>query len=186
MTISRCSALRLQPRVHELDGQPVEQLGVAGRLALQAEVLAGRDDPGPEVGLPDPVDDRPRRGRRPAVDQPSGEVEPSRGRAGGHRVEERRDPRLDRPGRLEEVAALEDARGSAPRPFREDQLRRPLGMLGPQAVDPLIRFLPGRDRGPPVAEDDRFLGRRPLVARHGQDIAHRPRQRVGDGVRPCW
>ena len=43
MTISRSSALVSQPESDVLAGQPVEQLGMARRLALGAEVLLGLD-----------------------------------------------------------------------------------------------------------------------------------------------
>ena len=40
-------------------GQPVEKLGMAGRLTANAEVGRGRDDAPAEVMLPDPVGDHP-------------------------------------------------------------------------------------------------------------------------------
>ena len=82
--------------VHELDGQPVEQLGMRRRLALRAEVLAGRDDAGAEVRLPDAVDQRSRRGRRPAVDQPARRTSAASARAPAGNGLGTRDARLDR------------------------------------------------------------------------------------------
>src|SRR5271155_5313944 len=108
--------------VHQLDSQPVEQFGMRRGLALHAEVLAGRDDPGPEIGLPDPVDDRPRGGGRLAVDQPSGECQPRGGRARGHRIQERGHTRLDWFDWLEEIAPLEDLRWTLLLPLPEYEL----------------------------------------------------------------
>ena len=62
--------------VDELGGQPVEQLGMARRRALRAEVLVGLDEPPAEVRLPEPVDRDPGRQRVLRVDQPAGQVEP--------------------------------------------------------------------------------------------------------------
>ena len=41
--------------VHEINRDPVQQLGMRGELALHAEVLARSDDPATEEHLPDPV-----------------------------------------------------------------------------------------------------------------------------------
>ena len=46
----------LQPLLHELDGEPVEQLRVRRRLAVAAEVEDGRDQRRAEVPQPDVVD----------------------------------------------------------------------------------------------------------------------------------
>ena len=70
MTISRCIAFTSQPGSDELGRQPVEQLGVRRRLALEAEVLGGLHQPDAEMLLPEPVD----------------------GHAGGQRVLGRRQP----------------------------------------------------------------------------------------------
>ena len=65
---------------HEFGRQPVEQLGMAGRLAQAAEVARRARQPPPEMVLPDPVDDHPGRKRivRPA--QPAGQGQPPPGR----------------------------------------------------------------------------------------------------------
>ena len=98
--------------VHELDGQPVEQLGMRRRLALRAEVFAGRHEPGAEIGLPDPVDERPRRRRRvaarPATSRTSGAMPAAPLRAAGCR--NAGTPGVDGLRRLEEIAALEHVR----------------------------------------------------------------------------
>ena len=61
--------------VHEFDGEPVEQFGVAGFLALQAEVLDAFDEAGAEEGLPVAVDGDAGGQRVVAGDEPVGEVE---------------------------------------------------------------------------------------------------------------
>ena len=63
MTISRCIDLRLQPRATISRGQPVEQLGVRGRAAVEAEVAGRLDQARSEVCLPEPVDHDPREER---------------------------------------------------------------------------------------------------------------------------
>ena len=47
--------LHAPPRLHELGGEPVEQLGVRGRLAAATEVEDGRDERLVEVARPDVV-----------------------------------------------------------------------------------------------------------------------------------
>ena len=49
--------LDVPARLHELDGEPVEQLRVRRDRALRAEVLARLDDAAPEVLLPETVDE---------------------------------------------------------------------------------------------------------------------------------
>src|SRR5438093_773816 len=49
--------------VHELRGQPVEELRVDGPLTLRSEVFAGFDNSPPEILLPDAVH-RSARGKR--------------------------------------------------------------------------------------------------------------------------
>src|SRR3712207_8821629 len=51
-TLFRSHGLHIPPALDELAGQPVEQLGVAGLLALDAEVLGRLHQPGPEEPLP--------------------------------------------------------------------------------------------------------------------------------------
>ena len=45
--------LQRPARLHELNGEPVEQFGMARPFALQAEVLAGAHDAGAEDELPE-------------------------------------------------------------------------------------------------------------------------------------
>ena len=59
--------------VHELGGQPVEQLGVGRRLAQLAEVVGRRHDSAAEVILPEPIGHHPGRPRVAAVGQPVGQ-----------------------------------------------------------------------------------------------------------------
>ena len=101
------------PSGHELARQPVEQLGMAGRLPQPAEVAGSADQAASEVILPDPVDDHPGRERvvRPA--EPSGQGQSTTGRS--RRRRGRFDPRgagsraAGIPGRS---AVASDRRGS--------------------------------------------------------------------------
>ena len=80
VTISRCMAFMLQPRVAELDGQPVEQLAVDRVFALDAEVLGRLHDPGAEGMLPHPVDLHAGGQRVLGHDEPAGEPQAIGGR----------------------------------------------------------------------------------------------------------
>ena len=68
--------LHVPARSDELGRQPVEQLRMAGRLALGAEVLDRLHQPGAEEHLPDAVHRHAGRQRIGRVDQPSGECQP--------------------------------------------------------------------------------------------------------------
>ena len=87
--------LDVPARVDELGGQPVEQLGVAGELALRAEVLGRLHQAGPEVHLPEPVHgdaggqgvagvDEPPRERQPVGLDALGQRRQHCGHAGEH------------------------------------------------------------------------------------------------------
>ena len=76
MTISRSIALMSQPDADELGGQPVEQLGMAGRLALRAEIVDASSPARAEEHLPVAVDRHPRRQRVGRIDQPAGQAQP--------------------------------------------------------------------------------------------------------------
>ena len=95
---------------HELDCQPIEQLGVRRRFALHAEILTGGHQTRAEIGLPDAIDDSSRRRRRTPIDQPAGEGQTIVGIVRRQRVQERRHARSHALGRLEKVAAFEDMR----------------------------------------------------------------------------
>ena len=69
-------SLSAEARETNSDGQPVEQLGMAGRLALDAEVLGGLDQADAEVLLPEAIDGDAR-GQRVVRRQPAS----ARGRA---------------------------------------------------------------------------------------------------------
>ena len=92
-------------RGDELGGQPVEQLGVRGLFAHGAEVGGGRDQPGAEMPLPEPVDLHPRRERIARVGEPVGQGRPPsrarRPRRGprGNRARDRRRHAGGRAGR---------------------------------------------------------------------------------------
>ena len=73
---------RLEPPAggHKLGGQPVEQLGMAGRVAHDAEIVRRGDEPLAKMELPDPVDDHARRQRVLGAGQPASQPEPAAGR----------------------------------------------------------------------------------------------------------
>src|SRR5262245_28713060 len=71
----------------EPPGQPVQQLRVRRRLALEAKVLAGPDEAGAEVGLPNSVDQGAGRGGRARIHEPAREGEAIEGRAGREGME---------------------------------------------------------------------------------------------------
>ena len=62
-------------------------------------------------------------------------------------------PGRDGLARLEEVAALEQVRLARASRVLEHELRRALGMLLPEGLDPVVGLLPLGDGRPPVAED---------------------------------
>ena len=82
---SRCSGLNCQPSRDKFGRQPVEQLGMGGRLAQPAEIAGRADQAATEMILPDPVDDDASRQRIVGPGQPSGQSQAaarSIGRAG--------------------------------------------------------------------------------------------------------
>ena len=95
--------------------EPVEQLGMARRLAADAEVRRRRDDPPAEVVLPDPVDHHPGRQRMIGPGQPVRQLEPAARcrpqrpavRLAGQEREPRHAARNDRSGLAGIAAALE-------------------------------------------------------------------------------
>ena len=79
--------LHVPARLAELDGQPVEQLGMRGKLAADAEVAGRADQAGAEDLLPEPVDRDAGRQRVLGPEQPLRQAEPvaraGRGGIGG-------------------------------------------------------------------------------------------------------
>ena len=73
--------------VHEVDGEPVEQFGVAGVFALGAEVGGGGDEAGAEEDLPEAIHFDAGGERMLAHRHPVGEAEAVGRRAGGQRRE---------------------------------------------------------------------------------------------------
>src|SRR5262245_10446838 len=61
----------------EAGGEPIEQFGVRRPLAPRAEVVAGGDEPGAEVVLPDSVDHHPRSERVLRRGNPAGQLQAS-------------------------------------------------------------------------------------------------------------
>ncbi len=113
VTISRCSGLRLPALPHQLLCQPVEKLGVAGKVAQPPEVTGCADKPSAEMVLPDPIDDHSRRKRVISPAQPAGQCQPATGRPRARLdprtgfFEYRREARLDRlPGRVHPESSL--------------------------------------------------------------------------------
>ena len=78
-----------------------------GSFALSSEILRRADDADAEVGLPDPIDEHSRSGRRFWVRQPFGKSQPREGRVGRQWVQHRWNPWSHRIGRFKPVAALE-------------------------------------------------------------------------------
>ena len=52
-------------------------------------------------------------------------------------------------------------------------------MFAPQGLDAIVGVFPFRNGRSPIAEDECFLGRRPLLAGSGEHVADAPRQRIG-------
>ena len=87
--------LDVPARAHELRGQPVEQLRVAGWLALRAEVLGGLHQARAEVVLPVAIDGHARRQRVGWVYQPFRQPQPVAGQVLRHRRQARRNAGRD-------------------------------------------------------------------------------------------
>ena len=79
MSIRRKRCLRSQPLIAEVEGEPVEQLGVGGEFAGDAEVAGASDQAGAEDVLPEAIDGDAGGERVVGVEQPSGEAEPVSG-----------------------------------------------------------------------------------------------------------
>ena len=75
--ISRCSCLIDQPDAMNRRRQMVEQFGMRGPLAQQAEIAGRADDAAAEMVLPDAVDDHAGRQRVVAAGDGPGQFEPS-------------------------------------------------------------------------------------------------------------
>ena len=73
MTIVAQELLDRPAAVHEFDGQPIEQLRMGRRLALDAEILDRADDAAAEQLGPQAIDVNPCRQGVVAVDQPAGQ-----------------------------------------------------------------------------------------------------------------
>ena len=63
------------PFPHEAMGQKIQQLGMAGPVALLAEIVHRAHQAFPEVVFPDAIDHYPSRQRIPRVDQPVGQLQ---------------------------------------------------------------------------------------------------------------
>ena len=111
ITISFCIAFMIPVQSDELGRQPVEQFGVAGPVALRAEVFAGLDDADAEEHLPQAVDGDARGQRVVGLDQPLGQSEAVHRVAVGAAARKRRGtPAVDLFARLVVLAADEDVR----------------------------------------------------------------------------
>ena len=76
------------PRIHELAGEPVEQLRMRRFFAARPEVFRRIHEAEAEVSLPGAIHERAGGGRRFAVYQPFGEREPRAVRVWRQRMEE--------------------------------------------------------------------------------------------------
>src|SRR5437773_5932393 len=90
--------------LYELHREPVEQLGMRRRVALQAKVLTRAHQARAEIGLPNSIDNRPGRGLAAVVNKPASKVE-TRGILFRHFMQKRRHARLNRLRWLQEVAS---------------------------------------------------------------------------------
>ena len=100
--------LHVPARLAELDGQPVEQLGMRGKLAADPEVSRRADQAGPEDFLPEPVDRHPGGQRMLGPEQPPGKAQPVAGQVAGHRGQHVGRVGLHRVAALVVFAAVED------------------------------------------------------------------------------
>ena len=78
-------SLHVPAALAEIDGQPVEQLRVRGRLALAAEIVGGLDDADAENLLPHAIDGHARGERMIFGKEPARETEPVARHRGCHR-----------------------------------------------------------------------------------------------------
>ena len=60
---------------NETGGQPIEQLGMGGGIALGAKVVAGGDQPSAKIVLPDAVDGDPSGEWVAGIENPTRQVE---------------------------------------------------------------------------------------------------------------
>ena len=60
---------------HQFARQPIEQFRMGWRLDAGAEIFRGRHQAGPEIGLPDSVDEHAGGGRTAGIDKPLGEAQ---------------------------------------------------------------------------------------------------------------
>jgi len=60
---------------HQFARQPIEQFRVRGRLDACAEIFRRRHQTGPEIGLPDSVDEHTGGSRTAGIDEPLGEAQ---------------------------------------------------------------------------------------------------------------
>ena len=128
--------------LHEVDGQPIEQLGVRRRRGANAEVLGRFHDPDAEHRLPDAIDRDSSRRRRTPIDEPARERQPIGLGVLRQRMQRRGHAGRYRDGRLLPVAAIQD-RGLAMmfrRPRREIQHRFAFRIVGPELVDRGVRL----------------------------------------------
>ena len=138
------------------------------RLALRAEVLAGRDEAGAEVGLPDAVDERARGRRRLADRRATARTSgASAARSAGSGCRNAGTPGSIGLAGLQEVAALEQARrrASRSRASRTSCDVAGSGCCLPERLDLVVGLLPLGDGRAPVAEDGVDLRGRALLAR---------------------
>ena len=104
VTIKPVDVLEAPTVLHELDRQPIEQLGMRRPLALHAKIVRRRHDAAAEVLLPKPVDDHPRRQRMIGPREPIGKLRaPARRRLAAMDARERHRLGRRRPEKLREA-----------------------------------------------------------------------------------
>ena len=137
--------------IHELDGQPVEQFRMAGRVALSAEFLRRGDDPRAEIRLPDAVHGRPRGRRGLPIDEPARERQPRRAASSGSVLRNAGTPGVTALTGLRKSPRIKTlvVRGVS---RRQNELGRAFGMRFPQRLNAVVGVFPFGDGRPPVAE----------------------------------
>ena len=158
------------------------------RVALGAEILAGRYDADSEVRLPHAIHDGARRRGGIPRCQPARKSQ-ARGLAIlpgivlRKRMQERRDAGFHQLGRLQEIAACQDVRFPQLSAGCEHQLRGPFGIPSPDFGNLIVFRFPFRNRSAPIAENRLHLKRSALAGRNGEDVAHVLGHRISRGAR---
>ena len=130
--------LQIPAAAHEFRGQPVQQLRMAGRVALRAEIVLGLYDSDAEVALPESVHGDPGRERVVVGDQPARQAQPIARQIGLHPGQDSQRARLDRIAATGEVALHVDIGIARLGQVAHDHRPRDLGQLLSEFADLLL------------------------------------------------